>query len=47
MVEYHLSVWSMLPELVSPRHISVQPVREVVLCCNDDDLQPSYLAQPS
>ena len=48
MVEYHLSVWSMLlelpVELASPRHISGQPVWEVVLFCNDgrsSSVQPS------
>ena len=39
MVEYHLSVWSMLlelpVELASPRHISGQTVQEVVPFCND------------
>ena len=47
MVEYHLSVWSMLPKLASPRHIFGQPVREAVPFCNNDDFQPFYSVQPS
>ena len=44
---YRFYMGSMLPELASPRHISGQPVREVVPFWNDDDLQPSSSIQPS
>lgn len=37
---YRFYMGSMLPEVVSPRHVSGQEVRELVPFWNDDDLRP-------
>ena len=42
---YRFYMGSMLPELASPRHVSGQPVREVVPFWNDHDLQTSSSPQ--